>query len=128
HFVGDIHQPLHAGRAEDKGGNDIQLRWFNQGTNLHSVWDSKMIDFYKMSYTEIADSYQDVSRDAFKAISSGNSRDWAEESRQLAEEIYASAEIGEKLGYKYMYDNFDTVRQQLLKGGIRLAAVLNDIF
>ena len=37
-------------------------------------------------------------------------------------------EVGEKLGYNYMYDNFDTVRAQLEKGGLRLAKILDDIF
>ena len=54
HFVGDLHQPMHIGRAEDRGGNDIQIRWFDQGSNLHRLWDSDMIDHYGMSYTELA--------------------------------------------------------------------------
>ncbi|SFW14855.1 S1/P1 Nuclease [Sinomicrobium oceani] len=128
HFIGDLHQPLHAGKAEDKGGNDIQVRWFNSGTNLHSVWDSKMIDQYKMSYTEIADSYTDISRQEVKKIQEGSVLDWVAESRNLADEVYASAEIGEKLGYRYMYEHFSTVKIQLRKGGLRLARVLNDIF
>ena len=43
-FVGDLHQPLHIGQKEDKGGNTIQVQWFGKGTNLHTVWDSKMIE------------------------------------------------------------------------------------
>ncbi|MFP3648289.1 S1/P1 nuclease, partial [Paraburkholderia sp. SIMBA_054] len=43
HFVGDIHQPMHAGYAADKGGNDFQLQFNGKGTNLHSLWDSGMI-------------------------------------------------------------------------------------
>ncbi|HEY0334612.1 MAG TPA: S1/P1 nuclease [Stenotrophomonas sp.] len=42
HFVGDIHQPMHAGYAKDKGGNDFQLQFDGKGTNLHSLWDSGM--------------------------------------------------------------------------------------
>lgn len=38
HLVGDMHQPLHVGRGDDKGGNDFQLTWFKKGTNLHRVW------------------------------------------------------------------------------------------
>lgn len=128
HFIGDLHQPLHVGRAEDKGGNDIQVRWFDDGTNLHSVWDSGMIDHYKMSYTEIAGSYPEISRKEVKKLQQGSLPDWVEESRDLADEVYASAEIGEKLGYRYMYDHFDAVKEQLRKGGIRLAKVLNEIF
>jgi len=43
HFVGDIHQPMHAGYAKDKGGNDYQLQFNGKGTNLHSLWDSGML-------------------------------------------------------------------------------------
>jgi hypothetical protein len=49
HFVGDLHQPLHAGRPQDRGGNDIPVAFFgDSGTverrnNLHSVWDSQML-------------------------------------------------------------------------------------
>ena len=41
HFMGDLHQPMHIGQREDKGGNTIQVQWFGRGTNLHSVWDTK---------------------------------------------------------------------------------------
>src|SRR5690625_1277634 len=51
HLIGDLHQPLHVGIGDDRGGNDFQVRWFNRGTNLHRVWDSQMIDSYQMSYT-----------------------------------------------------------------------------
>lgn len=128
HFIGDLHQPLHAGRAVDKGGNDIQVRWFGQGTNLHKVWDSKMIDSYKMSYTELAENADALSKRQVKAISEGAVLDWMYESRALSDKIYDSVEIGEKLGYRYMYVWFPVVRKQLQKGGIRLAEVLNTIF
>ena len=52
HLLGDLHQPLHTGRAEDRGGNTIKVKWFRGKTNLHSVWDTKMIDSYNMTYTE----------------------------------------------------------------------------
>lgn len=43
HFVGDVHQPLHAGFLDDKGGNTYQLQAFMRGSNLHAVWDSGLI-------------------------------------------------------------------------------------
>ncbi|MFP2996281.1 S1/P1 nuclease [Spongiivirga sp. MCCC 1A20706] len=128
HFIGDLHQPLHCGKAEDKGGNDFQVRWFDQGTNLHKVWDSKMIDSYGMSYTELAESIDVLSKKERKAIQEGSVLDWAYESQALADKVYKSAKVGEKLRYDYSYKNLGTVKQQLLKGGIRLAMVLNEIF
>ena len=52
HIVGDIHQPLHVGRSEDLGGNRVRVIWFGDSTNLHSVWDDKMIASQDLSYTE----------------------------------------------------------------------------
>jgi len=43
HFVGDVHQPLHAGYGHDKGGNDFQINLNDRGSNLHSLWDSGML-------------------------------------------------------------------------------------
>ncbi|CAM4288652.1 S1/P1 nuclease [Gillisia hiemivivida] len=128
HFMGDLHQPLHTGRGEDKGGNDIQVRWFGDGSNLHRVWDSEMIDSYDMSYTEMASNTLNISEIQRKAIVAGSFEDWMYESKKLSERVYASAEVGEKLSYRYMYDWFPVVREQLQKGGIRLAQVLNEIY
>ncbi|WP_225730270.1 MULTISPECIES: S1/P1 nuclease [unclassified Nocardia] len=44
HFVGDIHQPMHAGYAGDRGGNEFTVNYLGRDTNLHSVWDSRMLD------------------------------------------------------------------------------------
>src|SRR5207237_544470 len=55
HVTEDIQQPMHTAKSSDKGGNDVKLNWFNEPTNLHSVWDSKLIDFQQLSYTEYAD-------------------------------------------------------------------------
>ena len=128
HLIGDLHQPMHVGRLEDKGGNDIQVRWFNKGSNLHRVWDSNIIDDYGMSYTELASNLPRLSKAQKKAIQKGDIYDWVEESQDLANEIYGSVEIGEKLYYRYSYDWFATVEIQLEKGGLRLAKVLNELF
>jgi hypothetical protein len=128
HLIGDLHQPMHVGRSEDKGGNDIQVRWFNDGTNLHSVWDSKMIEHYNMTFTELAGNTDKISKEQIKYLQKGTVADWANETQQLAIKVYGSAEVGEKLGYNYMYTNFELVRSQLQVGGVRLAQVLNTIF
>lgn len=128
HFIGDLHQPLHVGRSEDKGGNDIQVQWFNSGTNLHAVWDSRMIDSFGMSYTEMKENMPVLSKKEVKAVQEGTVLDWMHESQALAKEVYGSAQIGEKLGYQYMYAYFNTANVQLQRGGIRLAKVLNELF
>lgn len=128
HLIGDLHQPMHVSKAEDKGGNDIQVQWFGSGTNLHRVWDSNMINSYGLSYSELADKLPELSKKEQKAMQEGSILDWTQESHLIANEIYESVEVGEKLGYNYSYKYWGTVENQLHKGGLRLAKVLNDIF
>ena len=54
HLMGDIHQPLHAGYVEDKGGNIYQIQAFGKGTNLHSFWDSDLIKSFNMPTNTLA--------------------------------------------------------------------------
>ena len=128
HFMGDLHQPMHIGRKEDKGGNSIQVEWFGKGSNLHRVWDTNMIDDWEMSYIELADNADDLSKIQIETIEKGTLIDWVNEVHVVTNEVYNSVEKGENLRYKYSYNHFGTVRTQLQKGGIRLAKVLNDIF
>ena len=128
HLVGDLHQPMHVGRLEDKGGNDIQLQWFGKGTNLHRLWDTNMVDDHGMSYTELSNSLPQLSKQQKFALQQGDIFDWMEESRNIANELYDSVAVGEKLGYQYGYKYWSTVEVQLQKGGLRLAKVLNELF
>ena len=128
HFIGDLHQPMHVGQPEDKGGNTIQVRWFHEGTNLHRLWDSGMINHYNMTYTELAKNAGKISKKQLKDIQKGTIVDWANETQQQAIKVYASVKPGDKLGYRYMYDYFDLARNQLQIAGIRLAKTLNDLF
>lgn len=128
HFIGDLHQPMHVGIADDKGGNDFQVRWFGDGTNLHSVWDTKMIESYNMSYSELAANSPNLSKQQLADIKKGDLLDWVNESRSICEDIYAGTTSGEKLSYQYMYQYVPVVRSQLQKGGIRLASILDSIF
>ncbi len=129
HFLGDLHQPMHAGREEDRGGNDIQVQWFNEGSNLHKVWDTNMLESYGMSFYELGDELdRSTSRKMQKHLQQGTVEEWLEESHVLTREIYRSVAVGEKLRYAYSYKYNPVVFECLRKGGFRLAKVLNDIF
>ena len=52
HLIGDLHQPLHVGNGKDRGGNDVKVKWFGEATNLHNVWDERLINLQELSYTE----------------------------------------------------------------------------
>lgn len=128
HFVGDLHMPLHTGNKDDRGGNDIKVKWFGNHSNLHRVWDSEMIDSYKMSYTELASNIDILSETERNLISNGTLVDWAHKSRVLALKVYQETQNNDSLSYKYMFQNFPVVRNQLEKAGVRLAFILNELF
>lgn len=129
HIVGDIHQPLHTGHAEDKGGNSIKVSWFNQPTNLHAVWDDKMIDNQQLSYTEYTAAIDHATPNQQKTWQGQPLTTWIFQSYQLANSVYAEIkQPDQKLSYRYSYDHIASLNEQLLKGGIRLAGLLNEIF
>lgn len=126
HIIGDAHQPLHIGHREDKGGNMILVEWFSQKTNLHKVWDEDMLQTYGMSYSELSENLPKLSPKVRKEWEMGTFEDWVEEVHEITPLVYLSAQTGDKLSYRYMYDYFDIVPVLLHKAGIRLAKVLNE--
>lgn len=127
HLVGDIHQPLHVGNGTDRGGNDVRLQWFWDNSNLHRVWDSEMIDDKQLSFTELTQFINHASPEQISEWQSDSVREWADESRDLLPQVYDFPEDKE-LSYEYAYKNWDTVEHRLLKAGIRLAGLINDIY
>jgi hypothetical protein len=128
HIVEDVHQPMHVAHADDKGGNDFKVTWFNNPTNLHSVWDSQLIDFQQLSYTEYATAINHTTAAERAEWQSAPISKWLFESNQVAEVLYTDIKPGDNLGYKYNFDHIATLNRQLLKAGVRLAGVLNQLF
>jgi hypothetical protein len=126
HFVGDVHQPLHVGRRDDRGGNAIQVTWFGESTNLHAVWDEKIIESEKLSFSELAEMVDHPTQTEIRTWQSTGVLDWIKESMAVRARVY---EIGDKkLGYLYAYQNGPLVKRRLLQAGVRLAGVLNALF
>ena len=126
HLLGDAHQPMHVGRAEDLGGNKTRVEWFGKSTNLHALWDYDMIDHQKWSYSEFVRILNIPENTKQPRLTEGSLSDWFFESYQCANQIYAYQELGPIKVYPYEYRFFDVLHQQLLKGGLRLAKVLNE--
>jgi len=126
HLMGDLEQPLHIGQQEDLGGNTIKVKWFSYSSNLHSVWDSQLTDYYKYSYTEYASFLDTCDKTTNEQLAAGNLEDWLFDSYLLANQIYKNVKDGDTLDYKYAYYMKDTLNRQFLKGGLRLAKVLNE--
>jgi hypothetical protein len=128
HIVGDLHQPLHAGNGQDKGGNDVRVTFQGRSTNLHSVWDSGLVDDQQLSYTEMATwlSARITPADA-KAWTTADPKVWIAESTALRDQVYPAA--GDtSLSYDYVFRHQRQMEDRLTRGGVRLAAYLNQLF
>lgn len=128
HIIEDVHQPMHTAHTDDKGGNDFKVSWFSASTNLHAVWDSQLIDFQQLSYTEYATAINHSTWAQRQAWQKEPISEWLFESNQIAEKLYTEIKPGDTLNYKYNFSHIDIVNQQLLKAGVRLAGVLNELF
>ncbi|ASU36625.1 S1/P1 Nuclease [Mucilaginibacter xinganensis] len=128
HVIEDVHQPMHTAHTDDKGGNDFKVNWFSTPTNLHSIWDSQLIDFQQLSYTEYTSAINHTTLAQRKELQKAPIAQWLFESNQIAEKLYTEIKPGDTLNYKYNFNHIDTLNKQLLKAGIRLAGVLNQLF
>lgn len=128
HIVADLHQPLHVGNGTDRGGNDVRVRWFGEETNLHSVWDTRLIAGENLSYTEHA-------RWLGRSIEPREEIDWWEpdplvwvaESAAIRPTIYPESDNA-RLSYRYSYYYLATAEERLQQAGVRLAAYLDWLF
>ncbi len=127
HIIGDLHQPLHVGNGKDRGGNSIRLKWFGESTNLHSIWDTKLIDFQKLSYSEYANYLLlEENRGMIRKWQADSILVYIHESRDLRKQCYEF--LDEDLKWEYFYINKSLLETRLLQGGIRLSGELNRIF
>ena len=129
HFIGDIHQPLHVARKVDLGANRIRVQWFNNATNLHAVWDESLVNFQQLSYTEYTHAINFTTQKQRLAWQKDPISEWIIESYLITEKLYSEIkEPNQRLGYDYNFSHIHIVNDRLLKGGIRLAGILNEIF
>jgi len=128
HFVGDVHQPLHLGNARDRGGNKIQVSFKGQPTNLHTLWDGKLIQLAGKSLVQYS---RDLSlrTTASESVKWNSSKvtEWANESRAFAlNQAYLLGRSSKgRLSRNYMERSREIIELRLSQAGVRLAGLLN---
>ena len=136
HFIGDLHQPLHASDHDDRGGNCIGLSPSPDGhsSNLHAWWDTGVVEALGGSAQDIATRLDaQISSGQAKAWAAGDPKAWAMESFQIARrDVYAlptRPTCGQHgsvaLSAAYQAIARRDAALQLEKAGIRMAALLN---
>ncbi len=130
HFVGDMHQPLHVGDKGDRGGNDVQVVYLDRPTNLHSLWDTPILDTAEQRDPQLkAKLEKKAGFSERRRHSKGTLDDWAWDahaaSRDIAYGLLPAARPA-VLGDDYFARASPVVQAQIRRGGVRLAKILND--
>lgn len=130
HLMGDIHQPMHMGHASDLGGNKWKVSYFGRDSNLHSVWDSSVPESaHKWTYTEWNDQINRAKPEEVDIIlAEGTPEKWGEETFNVCRSVYAQTPQGSDISYDYIGYWTPVIESQFLKGGLRLADILNSIY
>lgn len=130
HFVGDIHQPMHVSKAEDKGGNTIQVNFLGRGTNLHGLWDTGLLEHDEKDYSTLAAKYDHPTEGQVRKWQSGPVIVWDWESYQISTQLYKEIDgiSSRSLDESYYDSHIGIVRQRIEQAGIRLAGLLNKLF
>lgn len=132
HILGDLQQPLHSGYADDRGGNSVQLVWQGKNTNLHSLWDSRLLDYNNVDEANYARRLRlRIERIPASEVRNYERADvevWLREATRTLERMYAQLPGPAVSENDYAAGFVPTVELQLVKGGLRTAWFLNSIF
>jgi hypothetical protein len=125
HFVGDLHQPLHV-YARDRGGNDLEVTWFGESTNLHRIWDHHAVE--RAGIDGMRDGRRLARGIDPQVAASWSTLDvvsWANESLRLAREHAYRLPHDRRLGDAYFEGTLPVLTRRLQQAGVRLAALLD---
>ncbi len=128
HLVGDMHQPLHAGRASDLGGIDIRVSYKGATTNLHFFWDTNLVEMETGSEEEVAKRLTaNLREEEQRKWQAGDFTEWTNESLMLVRSHGYDTGPSVELSDEYVDKARPVVRTRLAQAGIRLAWLLNNM-
>ncbi len=135
HLIQDLHQPMHIADRNDRGGNNLQLRYGRyDNTNLHQVWDSGLVYHGFRNETELVHVLDNLATQPESGNwLEGRIEDWADESLAVGRRAYLipgsnqSLRTGDSIGRDYEKANLPLVTDRVARSGVRLASLLNEI-
>lgn len=129
HLMGDLHCPMHAGHKSDLGGNTVEVKFFGEPTRLHTVWDTHLVEAaHKWGYTEWQREIDRLPKAERRALCEGSLEEWFAETVEICGRVYEEIPAGKNISYDEVARYAPVIEEQLLKGGLRLAAILNSIY
>ncbi len=130
HLVADVHQPMHLGNAEDRGGNEIKLNMGEESINLHALWDHFLLPTHNNKLRDLARKLNnEIGQNQKEDWSQSTVVDWTNESRELVLDFAYQVKFNSQrtLSDEYIKQGRKIVKHQLSKAGIRLSHTLNQI-
>ncbi len=125
HLMGDLHQPMHVGYGSDRGGNDVKVTYKGKIFSLHRIWDTDIIISKNNSEEEILSSLPKTSKRQVRKMVKGDIIQWLDQTRKILDVAYVYTD---PLNDEYINKNYPIVQNQLIRGGVRLGKVLNEVF
>lgn len=144
HLIGDLAQPFHVGRSKDRGGNTTKINYHGKSEKLHYLWDTGVIRKNQLSVDALAnDVYEDYHKDdcddecdadhmdlddkIVKMMKNWTLFDFVKDSTSLLEFAYDTSTDSRNIN-NYDKNVLPKIEEQIYKGGVMLAKILNDIF
>ena len=130
HFIADVHQPLHVGRADDRGGNDVTVVWGRSSLDLHEFWDARgLLRGGRLTLADQIAAIAPLVTGQAQAWQGRSAIEWAEESRAFRPFVYAMIGGSEpvRLTPAYVAGARNIVELRLAQAGVRIAERLNRI-
>lgn len=126
HLVGDLHQPLHAGFGDDRGGNDFDVVFNGEQMNLHRFWDSGLINQHAGSWQNLVGLMSTTPRaQAGANWSPGMVNDWTNGSHKLVVEALYPEPVN--IDKTYEKQSWELVQKQINSAATHLALIINSV-
>ena len=126
HLMGDLHQPLHCAYTIDKGGNTVDISSDFFSSNLHSAWDTQILESQNIQMDSCLVLYDPSDTKEMETIKKINVLSWYRQSRSYLDFAYNFK--NSFLDNAYITASSAIIKKQLLRGGLRLATVLHELF
>lgn len=128
HLVEDRFCPMHVAHDDDKGGNMVKMQWFGNKTNLHTVWDTYLLEYVNFSYSDYALFLVDSYGHQYQKVKTMSREDELRRTYDMVSQIYDYQTSFDGNTYHYAYRWKDALNYQLYVAGVKVAQILNTIY
>jgi nuclease S1 len=130
HLLADLHQPMHVSRADDNIGNKIHLVFEGKKTDLHALWDIRLLEHHRPDIEQMVAKRNDAPSLPVKGWEKDSLMQWLWESYQVSSQLYEEIDQMKEpiITEDYYQKHLPILEERMEKAALRLAGVLNELF